>query len=117
MPDWTRTTASDRRFALSVARSLHKQLFFVEVDWDDKPLRDAMDDVYQFNEIDGAGAMAYELPTYAHPVTLWDSTNHVHAHRGVQIMVTKCYSPSCVADKGCYSPRCPYNINPVSLPV
>lgn len=63
MPDWTRTSSNDRRFALSVARSLHKQLFFAEVDWADKPLRDAMDDVYQFNEIDGAGAMAYELPT------------------------------------------------------
>ncbi|KAJ9121658.1 hypothetical protein QFC22_002278 [Naganishia vaughanmartiniae] len=94
MPDWTRTSSNDRRFALSVARSLHKQLFFVEVDWDDKPLRDAMEGVYQFNEIDGAGALAYELPT------------------GVQIMVTKCYSPSCVADKGCYSSRCPYNISP-----
>ncbi|KAJ9102459.1 hypothetical protein QFC21_002859 [Naganishia friedmannii] len=94
MPDWTRTSSNDRRFALSVARSLHKQLFFVEVDWDDKPLRDAMEGVYQFNEIDGAGAIAYELPT------------------GVQIMVTKCYSPSCVADKGCYSSRCPYNISP-----
>jgi hypothetical protein len=68
MPDWTRTSSNDRRFALSVARSLHKQLFFVEVDWDDKPLRDAMDDVYQFNEIDGAGAMAYELPTCVYPI-------------------------------------------------
>lgn len=30
---------------------------------------------------------------------------------GVLTNATKCYSPSCTGDRGCYSPRCPYKTN------
>jgi hypothetical protein len=64
MPEYTRTATTDRRFALSVAHSLQKQLLFVEVDWDDKLLGDSVGDVYQFmNEIEGLIGSTYEFPT------------------------------------------------------
>jgi hypothetical protein len=47
-----------------VAHSLQNQLFFVEVDWDVKPLQDTVGDVFQFmNELDGMAGTTYELPT------------------------------------------------------
>ncbi len=64
LPEHVRTKESDRRFASIVAHSLQNQLFFVEVDWDDKPLGDNVEDVFQFmSEIDGMGGTSYELPT------------------------------------------------------
>lgn len=98
MPEWTRNNSSDRRFALGVAHSLQNQLFFVEVDWDIKPVRDTVDDVYQFmSEVNGMGGPNYELPT------------------GIETMATKCYSPSCQADGRCYSAMCPYRVKPDAL--
>ncbi|KAH8084690.1 Dbl homology domain-containing protein, partial [Filobasidium floriforme] len=97
MPEHTRSSSNDRRFAVTVAHSLQKQLLFVEVDWDDKPLSDSIEDVYQFmNEIEGLLGSTYEFPT------------------GVETMATKCYSPSCqgAGTGGCYSPMCPYKISP-----
>jgi hypothetical protein len=64
MPEYTRISGNDRRFAATVAHSLQKQLLFVEVDWDDKPLSDSVEDVYQFmNEIEGLLGSTYEFPT------------------------------------------------------
>lgn len=64
MPDYTRLKDKDRRFALVVAHSLQNQLFFVEVGWDDRPLGDNVEDVFQFmSEVDGMGGTSYELPT------------------------------------------------------
>jgi hypothetical protein len=87
----------DRRYALVSAHSLQNQLWFVEVDWDIKPLRDSAEDVYRFmGEMEGMGsgdALTGELP------------------KGVLTMATRCYSPSCTEDRKCYSSRCPYKTN------
>ncbi len=81
-----------------MAQSLQDQLWFVEVDWDIKPLRDSSEDVFRFmGEMEGMGAgesLTTELPS------------------GVMTMATRCYSPSCSGDKGCYSPRCPFRTSP-----
>ncbi|EIW72389.1 hypothetical protein TREMEDRAFT_10950, partial [Tremella mesenterica DSM 1558] len=94
LPWWTRESPPDRRFALIVAHSLQNQLWFVEVDWDIKPLYDSSEDVYRFmGELDGMGGgdvLTDELP------------------KGVMTMATRCYSPSCTGDSRCYAPRCPY---------
>ena len=98
IPPTLRTHQNDRRAALEVARSLKSQLYFIEVDFDDMPLTDSLDDVFTFMDESeaGAGGGFTELPT------------------GVFTYLTKCYSPSCTGDGGCYAPRCPYKIN-VSL--
>ncbi len=63
LPPHTRIGPQDRRFALVIGHSLQNQLFFVEVNWDVKPLRDSPDDVFQFmNELDGMAGTTYELP-------------------------------------------------------
>lgn len=56
------------------------------------PLTDSLDDVFTFMDESeaGAGGGFTELPT------------------GVFTLLTKCYSPSCTGDPGCYAPRCPY---------
>ena len=79
-----------------VARSLQAQLWFVEVDWDIKPLRDSSEDVYRFmSEMEGMGeGLNSELPA------------------GLMTMATKCYSPSCTGDYRCYAPRCPFKVSP-----
>ncbi|WVF70262.1 hypothetical protein IAT40_005051 [Kwoniella sp. CBS 6097] len=99
LPPHTRENNADRRFAHSFALSLQNQLWFVEVDWDIKPLRDSSDDVFRFmGEMEGMGsggdALTTELP------------------KGLMTMATRCYSPSCTDDNRCYSPRCPYKTNP-----
>lgn len=99
LPPHTREKPNDRRFALLLAQSLQNQLWFVEVDWDIKPLRDSSDDVFRFmGEMEGmasgADALTTELP------------------KGLMTMATRCYSPSCTGDKRCYSPRCPYKTSP-----
>lgn len=99
LPPHTREKPNDRRFALLLAQSLQNQLWFVEVDWDIKPLRDSSDDVFRFmgdmeGIASGADALTTELP------------------KGLMTMATRCYSPSCTGDKRCYSPRCPYKTSP-----
>ncbi|OCF37676.1 hypothetical protein I316_00803 [Kwoniella heveanensis BCC8398] len=99
LPPHTRENSADRRFAHSFALSLQNQLWFVEVDWDIKPLRDSSDDVFRFmGEMEGMGsggdALTTELP------------------KGLMTMATRCYSPSCTGDFRCYSPRCPNKTNP-----
>jgi hypothetical protein len=96
LPSYTRESPSDRRFALLMAQSLQNQLWFVEVDWDIKPLRDSAEDVFRFmGDAEGMGD-AGELP------------------KGLMTMATRCYSPSCNGD-GCYAPRCPYRTSPSSF--
>lgn len=82
-----------------MAQSLQNQLWFVEVDWDIKPLRDSADDVFRFmSEMEGMGeGLTSELPS------------------GLMTMATKCYSPSCTGDRRCYAPRCPYRSSPNSF--
>nr|XP_019049461.1 hypothetical protein I302_03250 [Kwoniella bestiolae CBS 10118]OCF28391.1 hypothetical protein I302_03250 [Kwoniella bestiolae CBS 10118] len=99
LPPHTRASPTDRRFAHATALSLQNQLWFVEVDWDIKPLRDSSDDVFRFmGEMEGMGsggdAITTELP------------------KGLMSMATRCYSPSCTGDNRCYAPRCPYKTNP-----
>ena len=81
-----------------MAQSLLDQLWFVEVDWDNKPLRDSSQDVFRFmSEMEGMGAgegLITELPT------------------GLMTLATRCYSPSCKGDNRCYSPRCPFRTSP-----
>ncbi|KAL7421168.1 Rho guanine nucleotide exchange factor [Cryptotrichosporon argae] len=89
LPRNTRRSADDRRFALIMARSLQDQLWFVEVDWDIKPLRDSDEDVFRFMS-QMEGALTSDLPS------------------GVMTMATKCYSPSCTGDGWCYARACPY---------
>lgn len=101
LPSYSRDSSSDRRFALITAQSLQDQLWFVEVDWDIKPLRDSSEDVFRFmGEMEGMGAgegLTTELPS------------------GLMTMATRCYSPSCTGDARCYSPRCPFRTNPDSF--
>nr|XP_019015157.1 uncharacterized protein I206_01245 [Kwoniella pini CBS 10737]OCF53938.1 hypothetical protein I206_01245 [Kwoniella pini CBS 10737] len=102
LPPHTRASGNDRRFAHATALSLQNQLWFVEVDWDIKPLRDSSDDVFRFmGEMEGMGSggdgLTTELP------------------KGLMSMATRCYSPSCMGDKGCYAPRCPFKTNPNSF--
>ena len=96
LPDYTRDAPSDRRAALVMAQSLQNQLWFVEVDWDIKPLRDSSEDVYRFmSEMEGMGeGLTSELPA------------------GLMTMATKCYSPSCTGDHRCYAARCPFKTSP-----
>lgn len=98
LPSYTREAPTDRRFALVMAQSLQTQLWIVEVDWDDRPLRDSSEDVFRFmGEMEGMSsgdALTTELP------------------KGVMTMATRCYSPSCSGDSRCYAPRCPYKTPP-----
>ena len=84
-----------------MAQSLQNQLWFVEVDWDIKPLRDSPEDVFRFmGEMEGMGAgdgLNSELPS------------------GLMTMATRCYSPSCPQDSRCYASRCPYKQVPSSF--
>lgn len=98
LPSYTREHPQDRRFALIMAQSLQNQLWFVEVDWDIKPLRDSSDDVFRFmGEMEGMAGETSELP------------------KGLMTMATRCYSPSCTGDDRCYSPRCPYRTPPATF--
>ncbi|ORX37372.1 Dbl homology domain-containing protein [Kockovaella imperatae] len=101
LPSYTRESPNDRRFALLMAQSLQNQLWFVEVDWDIKPLRDSPEDVFRFmGEMEGMGAgdgINSELPS------------------GLMTMATRCYSPSCPQDSRCYASRCPFRQMPSSF--
>lgn len=89
LPSYSRDGPTDHRFAIQTARALHSQLWVVEVDWDDQPIRDSSDVVFKFmSEMEGMYDVA--LP------------------KGVLTMATKCYAPSCTGDGMCYAPRCPY---------
>ncbi|GLB41616.1 putative CNH domain containing protein [Lyophyllum shimeji] len=92
-------STNDRRAALQVARSLQSQLFFVEVEWDSRPLQDKVEDVYTFlSDIDGASdgpPEQEELPT------------------GVVTMLTRCYAPSCGDGAPCYAYACPRRGNSI----
>lgn len=88
--------SADRKFALTIARSLQQSLWFHEVDFDLWPLKDSTDRVYVF-EGEGADALTIldEIPT------------------GVITRLTKCYSSWCgTFDKEgmpyeCYAWSCP----------
>ena len=86
-------STADRRIALQVARSLQQQLFFYEVEWNDKPLQDGVEDVYMFlDDLEGTSEgprEREELPT------------------AVVTMLTKCYASSCSEEDPCYSFACP----------
>jgi hypothetical protein len=58
-----------------MAQSLQNQLWFVEVDWDIKPLRDSSEDVFRFmSEMEGMGeGLTSELPSGLRSENLWCS--------------------------------------------
>lgn len=97
----------NRRSALAIARSLHNQLFFFEVQNNPSQVEDGLDQVYTFIEDDVGDSSARgndweELPT------------------GVFTEVTNCYSPMCArlsaygsGGGGCFSPSCPNNLQAV----
>lgn len=119
----------DRRIAVVIARNLHRNMFFNEVDWDDtRQLRDSHEQVYCFQDdeeqatidylngnVAGAGvyspsARAHEAPNQAQEVP-----------NGVITRFTKCYSPFCGMEGtsgsgACYSLYCPNGKNPVCVP-
>ncbi|KAF9441660.1 Dbl homology domain-containing protein [Macrolepiota fuliginosa MF-IS2] len=80
--------SNDRRPALLVARSLQSQLFFYEVEWGYRVLRDDVSSAYMF---------------------LDEPQDLVEIPGGVVTVLTKCYSPSCGKFYGgpCYSYSCP----------
>ena len=93
-------TSSDRRVALEVARSLQKQLFFVEVEWGSQVLMDGVEDVYMFlDDPENNLAERAELPS------------------GVVTMLTKCYSVTCGEEgMACYSQSCPSRVSTIYNP-
>lgn len=91
---------SDRRLALSLARSLQNQLFFYEVEWGGRVLQDSVEDVYMFLDDQEGGSDLRnqeigELPT------------------GVFTPLTKCYLPSCMEGMpyACSSYSCPRRVS------
>lgn len=94
-------STADRRAALQVARSLQSQLFFYEVEWNNRVLQDGVEDVYMFLDSSSEPSSSsaplvddlQELPT------------------GVVTMLTRCYVPSCSEEEGCYSFSCPRKNN------
>lgn len=87
--------ANDRRVALQVARSLQSQLFFYEVEWGARKLRDGVEDVYMLMDDQEGDSNAppdrEELPT------------------SVVTVLARCYSPMCDAGEvmTCYAYNCP----------
>ncbi|KAG6899149.1 hypothetical protein C0993_000239 [Termitomyces sp. T159_Od127] len=82
----------DRRASLQVAKSLHNQLFFTEVEWDDfAKVEDNLENVFNFldNEMSFDDEFHDDLPT------------------GVVTILTRCYSPTCSQSNPCYSYVCP----------
>lgn len=77
-----------------MARSLQKQLFFVEVEWGPRLLQDGVEDVYKFLDDPETTTLPEraELPT------------------GVVTMLTGCYSVMCEDGGACYSRSCPRKV-------
>ncbi|KAJ3915019.1 CNH domain-containing protein [Lentinula edodes] len=93
-------STSDRRAALQVARSLHSQLFFYEVEWGGRVLQDGVEDVYMFlDDLDGGAGSSSAQPSSPSELT--------ELPTGIITALTKCYSPDCMEGMTCYSPRCP----------
>lgn len=99
LPEHAQSRPTARRVALEVARSLKSQLFLIEVDFDDIPLSDAVDDVFIFlDESEAGGGGFSEMPT------------------GVLTHLSKCYSPSCTGDEQCYAPGCVQQLTLSKIP-
>jgi hypothetical protein len=89
-----------RRTALSSARSLQKQLFFYEVEGDDKDLTDGVEGIYHLmDDPDEPGASSAldreELPN------------------GIITTLTKCYASTCAdreSEGPCYAWSCPKKV-------
>ncbi|KAJ4500998.1 CNH domain-containing protein [Lentinula lateritia] len=93
-------STSDRRAALQVARSLHSQLFFYEVEWGGRVLQDGVEDVYMFlDDLEGGAGSSSAQPSSPSELT--------ELPTGIITALTKCYSPDCMEGMTCYSPRCP----------
>ena len=94
----------DRKFALTIARSLLQSLWFHEVDWDNTPLRDSPA---------STGLYCFTGDEQADQTTVLDSEDDMEIPTGVLTSVTPCMSPYCgkMDEEGlsstCYSYSCP----------
>lgn len=117
----------DRRIAWVIARNLHRNMFFNEVDWDDaQPLRDSQERVYCFQDdeeqatIDYLNGNAAGMGVYSPSARAPDISNGTNEiPNGVITRFTKCYSPFCGMEGtsgsgACYSLYCPNGSHPVS---
>lgn len=118
----------DRRIAVMLARNLHRNMFFNEVDWDDaKQLRDSHERVYCFQDDEEQATMDYLNGNPAAAGVYSPASRALEQSQpqmrevpnGVITRFTKCYSPFCgmegTASSGsCYSLYCPNGKHPVS---
>ncbi|KAJ3776382.1 CNH domain-containing protein [Lentinula raphanica] len=97
----------DRRAALHVARSLHSQLLFYEVDGGGRELNDGVEEVYMFFAEDNicSSPSASGFGNTSSP-RMTNSTV-LPLPTAVVTMLTRCYVPTCVDDKPCYAWDCP----------
>ncbi|KAJ3755422.1 Dbl-like domain-containing protein [Lentinula raphanica] len=97
----------DRRAALHVARSLHSQLLFYEVDGGGRELSDGVEEVYMFFAEDNicSSPSASGFGNTSSP-RMTNSTA-LPLPTAVVTMLTRCYVPTCVDDKPCYAWDCP----------
>ncbi|KAH8924026.1 Dbl-like domain-containing protein [Atractiella rhizophila] len=107
----------DRRLALTIARYLQDGLFFHEVDWSGKTLRDGVDDVYIFDEDEQKFHMEMGLGGGSSSSPYAEEENILgELPTGVLTKLTNCYSPFCnrLTSSGlpgaCYSTTCPNRI-------
>ncbi|PWN37942.1 uncharacterized protein FA14DRAFT_105054, partial [Meira miltonrushii] len=120
----TYTATDDRQIALSIAKSLKKELFFHEVDWGSSELEDGVEEVYMFLEdsmgehVQKANDFDVELSRASfggnqlHRGQMTRANDLVDLPTGVFTPLTSCYSalcrdPNAPPNKACYSYSCP----------
>ena len=96
--------ATDRRYALEIARSLQQSLWFHEVDWDQSLIRDTASKVYIF-----------PCDDVSTPLSTRSQDEPDEIPTAVLTSLTGCYSPMCgrSTDEGvtrCYSVFCPNRV-------
>ena len=112
----------DRRIALSLARTLHRNMFFHEADWEVQHLKDSVEQVFCFEEDEEQSTFDYLNSAVATRGGPNLSTNRIgkpveDLPTGVITRFTKCYSPFCGTEGSsgaCYSLYCPNGSHPVS---
>ncbi|KAF8316675.1 Dbl-like domain-containing protein [Clavulina sp. PMI_390] len=98
--------ASDgRRTALAIARSLHAQLFFNEVEWEFRELTDGVEDLYRFmDDMLGASGSGGGNP-------FLEDGEREELPNGIITPLTRCYVSTCGEnDLPCYAWSCPRRV-------